>query len=211
MNLLPVITRELRAQARQPFTFWVRVLGAASLLFVSWVFGMSSGFEMNQGSELFGKLHRTLFFSIWILVPMMAADCISRERREGTLPLLFLTPLKPKDIVMAKGFAHGLRALTLCLAVIPVLTVCFLMGGVGWETVLVSFFTNFSSLCWALGAGVLASSSTKPWLRALLGAEVTAVVFGISFALLNCLIAWDRTHACDAWYAMGRFKHRCIR
>jgi len=118
----------------------------------------------------------------------MTADCISRERREGTLPLLFLTPLKAKDIVMAKGFAHGLRALTLCIAVIPIFTLCFLIGGVEWQIVLVSFGINFSSLCWALAAGILASSCTKPWLRAMIVGESLAFIFMIVFALVNALI-----------------------
>ncbi len=184
LNLLPVITRELRAQARQPFTFWVRVLGAAALLSMSLVFGVNRGFGINHGSELFGLLHLTLLFSIWILVPMMTADCISRERREGTLPLLFLTPLKATDIVIAKGFAHGLRALTLCLAVIPVLTVSFLMGGVAWETVVFSLLINLPSICWALAAGLLASSLNKTWLRSLLSAVIWSVVFLFVFAVL---------------------------
>jgi len=53
MNILPVITRELRAQARQPFTFWVRVLGAVALLFPVIVFAINGGLEINEGGALF--------------------------------------------------------------------------------------------------------------------------------------------------------------
>ena len=35
MTVWPVITRELRASARQPFTYYVRLLGVAALLFAS--------------------------------------------------------------------------------------------------------------------------------------------------------------------------------
>jgi hypothetical protein len=129
MNVLPVIARELRASARQPFTYYVRALGATALLLASLLFGVYQGFEMGMGRRLFGALHCTLFCAIWVLVPMLTADCISRERREGTLGLLFLTPLKGTDIVVAKGLAQGLRALTLGLAVVPVLTIPFLLGG----------------------------------------------------------------------------------
>src|SRR5208283_1006775 len=132
MTVLPVIARELRASARQPFTYYLRVLGVTALLMASVLFGLQVGFQPAFGRQLFAALHFALFGATWLLVPMLTADCISRERREGTLGLLFLTPLKGADIVVAKGLVHGLRAITLWFAVLPVLTVPFLMGGVSW-------------------------------------------------------------------------------
>ena len=133
MTVLPVIARELRASARQPFTYYLRVLGVTALLVASALFGMQQGFAPGFGRQLFAALHCALFGAIWLLVPMLTADCISRERREGTLGLLFLTPLKGTEVVVAKGLAHGLRAVTLRLAVVPVLTIPFLLGGVSWS------------------------------------------------------------------------------
>jgi ABC-type transport system involved in multi-copper enzyme maturation permease subunit len=122
-------------------------------------------------------------------VPLLAADTISRERREGTLPLLFLTPLKPRGIVYGKGMVHALRAFTLWLAVLPVLTVCFLIGGVEWSAVLLSVVINFSSLCLALAAGLAASAVTKTWTRSLALAMVIAVLFFLAFlTALPCVL-----------------------
>ncbi len=185
MTVLPVIERELRMQARLGFTYLLRVLGATALLLVCLYFGGSHGFSPKFGGKLFGYLNCTLFVSIWVLVPLLAADCISRERREGTLGLLFLTPLKAREIVLAKGFVHGTRALTLWLAVLPILTLSFLLGGITWKEAVLSVFTNFSSICWALAAGLLASSSSKTWLRALLLAGGIAVCFSVAFIVLN--------------------------
>ena len=39
MNVLPVIEREMRAQSRLTFTYWLRVLSASALLFVALFFG----------------------------------------------------------------------------------------------------------------------------------------------------------------------------
>lgn len=166
MTVLPAIERELRAQARLPFTYGLRVLGAAAVLAVALLFAVKLGFTPNNGGELFGWLNFTLFISIWVLVPLVAADCISRERREGTIGLLFLTPLRARDIVVAKGFVHGLRALSLWLSVIPMLAVPFLMGGLGRRELAMSVLCNFSSLCLALSAGLMASTLSKNWLRA---------------------------------------------
>src|SRR2546427_10488082 len=115
MTLLPVISRELRASARHAFTYYLRLLGAGALVLASLLFGLEHGFGPTLGGRLFAQLHSTLFLAIWVLVPLLTADCLSRERREGTLGLLFLTRLRATDIVVAKGLAHGLRALSLWL------------------------------------------------------------------------------------------------
>ena len=183
MIVVPVIGRELRASARQPFTYSLRTLGVAAMLLACTVFGMRYNFGPSLGGQLFGDLHFTLFWAVWVLVPLLTADCISRERREGTLGLLFLTRLSATDIVFAKTLAHALRALTLWFAALPVLTLPFLLGGVSWLEVLTSAAINFSSICWALAAGLLASAWSKSWLRSVVGA-------GLLSTLLLAMLGW---------------------
>src|SRR5439155_1320219 len=184
MIVIPVIGRELRASARQPLTYSLRTLGVAALMLACLVFGLQYGFGPTLGSHLFASLHFTLFCAIWALVPLLTADCISRERREGTLGLLFLTRLRATDIVTAKSMAHGLRALTLWLAVAPVLTIPFLLGGVSAMQAVLSVAINFSAICWALAAGLLASAWSKRWVRSLLGAVILSIFFLAGFSIL---------------------------
>lgn len=184
MSLLPVIERELRASARHPFTYYLRSIGTGALLLASLVFGLQEGFDSNLGGKLFGYLHFTMFYAIWILVPLLAADCISRERREGTLGLLFMTGLCGPDIVLAKSLAHGLRALTLWVAAAPVLTVSFLLGGVSWQETMLSVVINSSAMCWALAAGVLGSVWSKTWGGAILRAAILALFFLLLMAVV---------------------------
>jgi hypothetical protein len=134
-----------------------------------------------SGGALFARLHVILFWSIWIIAPWLTADCISRERREGTLGLLFLTRLRGTDIVIAKSVAQGLLALTICVAVLPVLAIPFLLGGVGWREVALSVVFNFEALCCALAAGLLASAGSTVWLRAL----AMSVIFAVLLVVLS--------------------------
>lgn len=191
MAIIPVLARELRVEARHASTYWLRVLGVTALLVVALFFGINNGFSPNLGGKLFARLNLTLFCCIWILVPLLTADCISRERREGTLGLLFLTPLKPRDIVLAKSLAHGLRAATLCVAVVPVLAIPFLMGGVSWKEAIWSLLVNFASFCWALSAGLLASSRSRQWMRALVTAATWAFFFFLLFCFAHGLAAFS--------------------
>jgi hypothetical protein len=143
-----VIDRELRIAARQPFTYWLRAAGVAALLVICGYAILTRTSEV-KGAEFFSFIHLGLFLAIWIMVPLLTADCISSERREETLPLLFLTRLKPGQIVAAKGVAQSLRALTLWGAALPVAAIAFLIGGVTWKEAVISACINLSSILFA--------------------------------------------------------------
>ena len=202
MTVVPVIDRELRAQSRLPYTYNLRLLGAAAALLVCLLFSLSHPLVHALGGELFARLNQTVFFSIWIIVPLLCADCISRERREGTIGLLFLTPLHARDVVLAKGFVHGMRALSLLLAALPIITIPLFLGGVAWSDAALSLMMNFSALCWALASGLLASSFSKSWLRAQLLAAGVAVCLGSTFLLLNGANLYGFSGA-RAWTPIG--------
>jgi ABC-type transport system involved in multi-copper enzyme maturation permease subunit len=189
MPFIPVIERELRASSRQPFTYWLRAISVSALLLASFLFGVSHGFEPNLGSALFSSLHFTLFCAIWILVPLLTADCISRERREGTLGLLFLTRLKGPDIVVAKSVAHGLRALTLWVSVMPIVALPFMLGGLSRMEIVLSLLIDLSSMCWALSAGLLGSVCSKTWTQAIFRAGIMAAFFLLLIGAATGMVA----------------------
>jgi hypothetical protein len=81
----------------------------------------------------------------------LTADCVSSERREGTLGLLFLTPLTGMDIVLGKMVCHGLQMFYGMCAVFPVFFLPLLAGGVTWAEV--------SRIVLALGLALLLAAS----------------------------------------------------
>jgi ABC-type transport system involved in cytochrome c biogenesis permease component len=177
----PVIERELREEARRSSNYWMRVLGAAALLFAILFISLTPfGLVPGRGGVLFGNLNALLFLSIWIIVPILTADCISREKREGTLGLLFLTPLKSSSIVLAKGTVHALRASSLLLAAIPILAIPMLLGGVRGTDLMRAALLDSSALVLALSAGLRASSLCRERTRAI----VLAVSLGAALALV---------------------------
>jgi len=128
-----------------------------------------------------------LLWAIWILVPLSTADCVSREMREGTLGLLLLTHLTARDIVFAKGLAHGLRAVTLWLAALPVVVIPFLMGGLPWQSVVLSCAINLASIGLALAASVLASSYCREWHRSLALAMMIGAFLVVAYGVVLLL------------------------
>src|SRR4051812_18466902 len=107
MTFLPIVDRELRVAARKPNTFRVRMMAALVAVAVGGglfalsqlrtrVGGGSSGttlFTVLTWLGLVGALGAGLFFT---------ADCLSEEKREGTLGFLFLTDLRGYDVVLGK-------------------------------------------------------------------------------------------------------------
>lgn len=95
-----------------------------------------------------------------------------------------------------------MRALSLLLAALPIITIPLFLGGVAWSDAALSLMMNFSALCWALASGLLASSFSKSWLRAQLLAAGVAVCLGSTFLLLNGANLYGFSGA-RAWTPIG--------
>lgn len=93
MTFLPIVERELRVAARRPGTYWTRWLAALGMMVV-WLLL----FAVNRRVSA-AELSKTLFVALGVLAlgfclfagVFLTADCLSEEKREGTLGLLFLT------------------------------------------------------------------------------------------------------------------------
>jgi ABC-type Na+ efflux pump permease subunit len=181
-NVWPVAQRELREGARRPVNHRLRFLSAGVGTLLLWLVTANSHQTAAQlGGWLFASLHTLLLGLILLIVPALTADCIAREKREGTLGLLFLTPLSAGGIVAGKALVQGLRALTLWLAVLPILCIPFTTGGVTWFDAFSALSLEFCATVLCLAAGLLASSMAKE--------RNTAFILGFSFGacFLLCL------------------------
>ncbi len=193
--------RELRGGARRPFNYWLRV-GAASagLLMVAYtLLENREATEKVTGQYLFAGLHVVLMGLICLVVPLMTADCVAREKREGTLGLLFLTPMTAGGIVAGKGLAQALRALTLWVSVAPVLTIPFVMGGIGWADTSAFVALEFSALVLCLAAGLLASTLVQGRLAAYVLALFLGLFFVTALCLLVCFCILSQTSLSADW------------
>lgn len=101
------------------------------------------------------------------------ADCLSEEKREGTLGLLFLTDLRGFDIVLGKLISHSLRAFYALVAAFPVLALPMLMGGVTGAFFGMSLLVICNTLFLSLGIGMFISSISREVTRAM------ALTFGV--------------------------------
>jgi len=181
MTLLPIVGRELRVAARRRGTFWNRTVSAGMAIAVFGLMFVLGAADPNRelGKQLFVVLS-VLFLGVSVLTGVVyTADCISEEKREGTLGLLFLTDLKGYDVVVGKLVASSVGAVYATLAILPILAIPLLLGGVSaaefWRVVLVLV----NSLFLSLAAGVMVSAAMRHNLASM--AVTLAVVIGLNF------------------------------
>jgi ABC-type transport system involved in cytochrome c biogenesis permease component len=186
----PIILRELRAGSRRWTTYWLRLLGASAIVIAIFFWFMEPTASPNAGSELFAVMHRIVFGGIWVIAPLLACDCLSQERREGTLGLLFLTNLKARDIVIAKVFSHGLRSLTMWAATLPIIAVPLLLGGIHWKEVVLSVGLMLGAVSLGTAAGIAASSTSVGVSRSTASALCLSGLFFLCFFALLVLGAF---------------------
>ncbi len=159
MTFLPVVERELRVAARRRGTYWSRFtaatigagLAAFTLLSVT-------GSNADIGADLFAVVGAVVFLYAAFAGTLATCDCLSEEKREGTLGLLFLTDLKGRDVVLGKLAATSLNVFYGMLAVLPMLAIPFVLGGVTHAEMLRVVLVSINLLVFFLGIGLFVSS-----------------------------------------------------
>ncbi len=184
-----MVDRELRLRARQPTTYWARCgLAAIAALVAAQVVELSSG-ALNPaliGQRTFEWL-RWLGFVAACLSALVTADCLSGERREGTLGLLFLTNLKSREVVFGKLSAASLSALFGLVSFMPALALAFMAGGVMPGEVARSALALLNALFISLAAGLWVSAGGEGQLKTLRNA--------LLFVSLMFVWTWVAGHA----------------
>jgi hypothetical protein len=163
MTFLPIVDRELHEGSRRRGTYWMRVRVALQAILIG-----VAGYAVNLinpgvklGTVLFWGLAGVSMLFCLLAGRRSTADCLSQEKREGTLGLLFLTDLKGYDVVLGKLVATSISGFYALMAVFPVLAIPLLTGGMTngefWRMALVLVNTFFFSLA----IGIFASAVSR--------------------------------------------------
>jgi ABC-type transport system involved in multi-copper enzyme maturation permease subunit len=184
MRFLSVADRELRSAARQKSTYRTRWLTAALFFgLLVWLLWVSGGFT-NKGAapKVFNVFSFLTFLYCLFLGTGRTADCISAERREGTLGLLFLTNLNSAEIIAGKLCSSALASVYGLMAIFPMLALPLLMGGITFGNFGRVVLGLLNGILFALAAGFLASVVCKRQFTAI------ALALGLTLAVAVGLI-----------------------
>ncbi len=145
-----MLVREMRAAARRRATHIARMLaalGAIGFGIYALYFGMFQYLPpATAGRSFFECLILAGYAFAVFYGTLSTCDCISQEKRDGTLGLLFLTRLNSLDVIWGKTLPRLSHSIYCLLAAMPSLAFVFILGGV----TLLEFFTAVASVANAL-------------------------------------------------------------
>jgi hypothetical protein len=186
--LLPIVERELRVAARKPVTYWARaaagLVAGALTLWTLQALGDTVG-PAQIGARVFGMLSRFGFLACLLMGVLLTADCLSREKREGTLGLLFLTKLSSFDVALGKLAATSLHAVFGLLGGLPMLALPLLLGGVTAGEYGRLALVLLNTLWFSLAIGLFVSAVSWHHQRAMAGTAAWVLLAGIGLPFMG--------------------------
>lgn len=129
----PITSRELVTVLRRPQMLWLYCLLAAGLsllVALRWPTDARVALSGVRSLEVFRLFAYGLLAMLLLVVPGFPATSIVREKNQGTLALLFNTPLSASSILQGKLLATlTLAALMICVS-LPAGAACYALGGI---------------------------------------------------------------------------------
>jgi ABC-2 type transport system permease protein len=139
----PVLDRELKLRMRERYAFWVPALYVGTLAFLFGQAYAPAGYPGMQpwalGRSVFASMATSSLILIALVTPIFAAGAITIEKEQKTLSSLLMSRLSSAEIVLGKLQAAVLYVLWVALTGLPLLLICYLLGGVTTSSVLLHY------------------------------------------------------------------------
>ncbi|MEY3275426.1 MAG: hypothetical protein RL153_691, partial [Verrucomicrobiota bacterium] len=155
----PVLQRELRARSRSVGLWSMRCGAALWALLAFW--GMARFIGERQamhGRDLYLVVNWAAVVVLGMTGTWLTHDVVSRERRDGTLGLLMLSPLSASQVMAGKASSAVVEGVSAWWSMVPVLVLPLLMGGVRVEDVVTMTVLQGAMLAVSMASGLAASA-----------------------------------------------------
>lgn len=197
----PVAVKELRASFRG-FRYLLAhmvIVGLCALGMFFFLMVMILEFESSEirtdvtwiGTQALHAAQGVHVVVLLMVVPAFAATALSTERERQTLDLMLATGLSPHQVVWGKFQSAMVQAGMLYVALVPVVSLCFLFGGVtayqlGANLLLLGFL---ASLLVMIALSVSAGSPSTA--RAVITTYVATGMIGAGLAVLTAILVGE--------------------
>ncbi len=189
----PLLRREAMSRLRTRSAFWllvaVMLVASAFPLILRGFIGSAVGVS-SSASGVFLAFFIVQQAVVLLVAPATTAGAIAGERQADTYELLFVTRLSPVAIVLSKLVASVAYSALILVAMVPLVAVCFLLGGIGFDAVVRCYAITVTTLILTaavcLEASMRSSSTAHAVVRGVL--RTCLATFGV---MLISLLAWS--------------------
>lgn len=194
----PVFVREMRSRLRGARAYWLLfgylgfLIAVLLVMYASWLqrTGSSgSGFSEagKLGQSLFWGLISTQVFLVLFITPAISSGALTTEREQQTLDMLAITPLSRIRIVAGKLLAAVAFTTLLLVSSVPLVSICFMLGGVDPGTVASVYLALFAVSVLFGAVGLIWSAGARTTAAAVLAAYGTVAVLGIGSLMVGAM------------------------
>ncbi len=206
----PIFQREFNASsrsARTNFLIWAYLILLALVILLLWPASGIHSVASSGSRQIF-----TLFFGVnltlvLLMVPAFSATSISWEKENNTYDSLFITMMRPHEIMQGKLFSSILMIVILVFLSIPIASVCALTGGI---SILLVIKIVFLILVTAVSYG-LAGLACSAWFSR----SSTSIVMNYAVMMVFAGASWLPSALLSNIFYLQKFKDvwqfaRCI-
>jgi len=194
---LPLLAKDLAEQALRRRTYVLRVIYAALLFgcfFLAFYDRLGEGVHLRGGAlalgygkQMFEFLVVMQFVGIFIFLPAMMSGVVTYEKERGVLAILFLTSMRPWEILVQKYFGRLIPMFMILLLCLPLMAISYAFGGVSTDY-LCSAVYMLVLACLQVGAlSLMFSSFCSSSARSFMAAYVLGALFYFGPVLLVAL------------------------
>lgn len=196
---LPLLARDLTELGARRRTYVVRVLYAAGLFFCFLVFfheAIGSRFRsgglyavLGLGRQAFTTLILLQFAGVYLFLPAMMCGALTAEKERNTLQLLFVTDLRPWEILLQKFSSHLVPMLSCLLLGLPLLAISYALGGLSPDYLAAGVLLLLLAVLQVGSATLMMSSFCANRAQAFLGSYLLLAALYFGWPLLLGFIA----------------------
>ena len=168
----PILTKELRTRMRGAKAFWILLLylGLLSVIlggtYLSWLTnqerqGAYATQTYDMGRMFYGVIFAVQAALVGLITPALTAGALSIEREQRTFEALAVSPLSRRSIVLGKLTSSVGFVGLLLLSSLPLVALCFLLGGVSPQEVCAAYVLLMASAFLYGATGMAYSSFAK--------------------------------------------------
>lgn len=140
----PIVKKDLQVTARSMRISWglfayELVLMLAFLMALAFIQSEAGNLYSSKNvysylTYLFPAVAITQVCIVSLIVPIITASSISGERERQTFDIMLTTCMSPFSIVFGKVVSAVVRILFFVVASLPIMSLSFVVGGLGWST-----------------------------------------------------------------------------